>query len=179
MTRCNLEASEEIARQLRLRDIGGMVMIDYVDMVMPANRDLVLRRLVECLAPRPTKHQVAEVTSLGLVQMTRKRIGQGLVEAFSRNARPARAVVSSCIRSADRFGRLRRSLRARGGDRSSKPTSTVAAPLPAPNRLVPAPTSKPNWLRLPPLPSLPTTRRKSERKSNRVSCLTRGKNHLI
>ena len=83
VTRCNLEASEEIARQLRLRDIGGMVMIDFVDMVMPANRDLVLRRLVECLARDRTKHQVAEVTSLGLVQMTRKRIGQGLVEAFS------------------------------------------------------------------------------------------------
>ena len=83
VTRCNLEAAEEIARQLRLRDIGGMVMIDFVDMVMPANRDLVLRRLVECLARDRTKHQVAEVTSLGLVQMTRKRIGQGLVEAFS------------------------------------------------------------------------------------------------
>lgn len=83
VTRCNLEASEEIARQLRLRDIGGMVMIDYVDMVMPANRDLVLRRLLECLARDRTKHQVAEVTSLGLVQMTRKRVGQGLVEAFS------------------------------------------------------------------------------------------------
>ncbi|MFT9243445.1 MAG: Rne/Rng family ribonuclease, partial [Bifidobacterium aquikefiri] len=83
VTRCNLEASEEIARQLRLRDIGGMVMIDYVDMVMPANRDLVLKRLLECLARDRTKHQVAEVTSLGLVQMTRKRVGQGLVEAFS------------------------------------------------------------------------------------------------
>ncbi|WP_420829366.1 Rne/Rng family ribonuclease [Bifidobacterium miconis] len=83
VTRCNLEAAEEIARQLRLRDIGGMVMIDFVDMVMPANRDLVLRRLIECLARDRTKHQVAEVTSLGLVQMTRKRIGQGLVEAFS------------------------------------------------------------------------------------------------
>ena len=83
VTRCNLEAAEEIARQLRLRDIGGMVMIDFVDMVLPANRDLVLRRLVECLARDRTKHQVAEVTSLGLVQMTRKRVGQGLVEAFS------------------------------------------------------------------------------------------------
>lgn len=83
VTRCNLEAAEEIARQLRLRDIGGMVMIDFVDMVMPSNRDLVLRRLVECLARDRTKHQVAEVTSLGLVQMTRKRVGQGLVEAFS------------------------------------------------------------------------------------------------
>ncbi|MFT9231467.1 MAG: Rne/Rng family ribonuclease [Bifidobacterium sp.] len=83
VTRCNLEAAEEIARQLRLRDIGGMVMIDFVDMVMPANRDLVLKRLLECLARDRTKHQVAEVTSLGLVQMTRKRVGQGLVEAFS------------------------------------------------------------------------------------------------
>ncbi|MFD0705649.1 Rne/Rng family ribonuclease [Alloscardovia venturai] len=83
VTRCNLEAAEEVVRQLRLRDIGGMVMIDFVDMVMPANRDLVLRRLVECLSRDRTKHQVAEVTSLGLVQMTRKRVGQGLVEAFS------------------------------------------------------------------------------------------------
>ena len=70
-------------RQLRLRDIGGMIMIDFVDMVLSSNRDLVLRRLVECLARDRTKHQVAEVTSLGLVQMTRKRVGQGLVEAFS------------------------------------------------------------------------------------------------
>ena len=83
VTRCNLEAAEEIVRQLRLRDIGGMIMIDFVDMVLPANRDLVLRRLVECLSRDRTKHQVAEVTSLGLVQMTRKRVGQGLVEAFS------------------------------------------------------------------------------------------------
>lgn len=83
VTRCNLEAAEEIVRQLRLRDIGGMIMIDFVDMVMEENRDLVLRRLVECLSRDRTKHQVAEVTSLGLVQMTRKRVGQGLVEAFS------------------------------------------------------------------------------------------------
>jgi ribonuclease E len=83
VTRCNLEAAEEIVRQLRLRDIGGMIMIDFVDMVMEENRDLVLKRLVECLSRDRTKHQVAEVTSLGLVQMTRKRVGQGLVEAFS------------------------------------------------------------------------------------------------
>ncbi|MBQ5557620.1 MAG: ribonuclease E/G, partial [Aeriscardovia sp.] len=83
VTRCNLEAAEEIVRQLRLRDIGGMIMIDFVDMVLESNRDLVLHRLVECLARDHTKHQVAEVTSLGLVQMTRKRVGQGLVEAFS------------------------------------------------------------------------------------------------
>ncbi|WP_454729582.1 Rne/Rng family ribonuclease [Cellulosimicrobium protaetiae] len=83
VTRNNLEAAEEIVRQLRLRDIGGIIVIDFIDMVLESNRDLVLRRLVECLGRDRTKHQVAEVTSLGLVQMTRKRVGQGLVEAFS------------------------------------------------------------------------------------------------
>jgi ribonuclease E len=83
VTRNNLEAAEEIVRQLRLRDIGGIIVIDFIDMVLENNRDLVLRRLVECLARDRTKHQVAEVTSLGLVQMTRKRVGQGLLEAFS------------------------------------------------------------------------------------------------
>ena len=83
VTRNNLEAAEEIVRQLRLRDIGGMIVIDFVDMVLESNRDLVLRRLVECLGRDRTRHQVTEVTSLGLVQMTRKRVGQGLVEAFS------------------------------------------------------------------------------------------------
>ncbi|WP_421734314.1 Rne/Rng family ribonuclease [Cellulomonas sp.] len=83
VTRNNLESAEEIVRQLRLRDIGGIIVIDFIDMVLESNRDLVLRRLVECLGRDRTKHQVAEVTSLGLVQMTRKRVGQGLVEAFS------------------------------------------------------------------------------------------------
>ncbi|MCT1438314.1 Rne/Rng family ribonuclease, partial [Brachybacterium paraconglomeratum] len=83
VTKNNLEAAEEIVRQLRLRDIGGIIVIDFIDMVLEANRDLVLRRLVECLGRDRTKHQVAEVTSLGLVQMTRKRVGQGLVETFS------------------------------------------------------------------------------------------------
>jgi len=83
VTRNNLEAAEEIVRQLRLRDIGGILVIDFIDMVLESNRDLVLRRLVECLGRDRTKHQVAEVTSLGLVQMTRKRIGTGLLEAFS------------------------------------------------------------------------------------------------
>ncbi|MEV4356397.1 Rne/Rng family ribonuclease [Nonomuraea sp. NPDC049625] len=83
VTRNNLEAAEEIVRQLRLRDIGGIIVIDFIDMVLESNRDLVLRRLLECLARDRTKHQVAEVTSLGLVQMTRKRVGQGLLEAFS------------------------------------------------------------------------------------------------
>jgi ribonuclease E len=83
VTKNNLEAAEEIVRQLRLRDIGGIIVIDFIDMVLEANRDLVLRRLVECLGRDRTKHQVAEVTSLGLVQMTRKRIGTDLLEAFS------------------------------------------------------------------------------------------------
>ncbi|MDR2114694.1 MAG: Rne/Rng family ribonuclease, partial [Bifidobacteriaceae bacterium] len=83
VTRNNLEAAEEIVRQLRLRDIGGMIVVDFIDMVLESNRDLVLRRLVEALSRDRTRHQVAEVTSLGLVQMTRKRVGQGLVEAFS------------------------------------------------------------------------------------------------
>src|SRR6201986_1690176 len=83
VTRNNLEAAEEIVRQLRLRDLGGIVVIDFIDMVLESNRELVLRRLLECLARDRTKHQVAEVTSLGLVQMTRKRVGAGLLEAFS------------------------------------------------------------------------------------------------
>ncbi|MDE3722751.1 Rne/Rng family ribonuclease [Nocardiopsis sp. N85] len=83
VTKNNLEAAEEIVRQLRVRDIGGIIVIDFIDMVLESNRDLVLRRMLECLSRDRTKHQVAEVTSLGLVQMTRKRVGQGLLEAFS------------------------------------------------------------------------------------------------
>ncbi|TQN32349.1 ribonuclease E [Haloactinospora alba] len=83
VTKNNLEAAEEIVRQLRLRDIGGIIVIDFIDMVLESNRELVLRRMLECLSRDRTKHQVAEVTSLGLVQMTRKRVGQGLLEAFS------------------------------------------------------------------------------------------------
>jgi len=83
VTKNNLEAAEEIVRQLRLRDIGGIIVVDFIDMVLEDNRDLVLRRMIECLGRDRTRHQVAEVTSLGLVQMTRKRIGTGLLEAFS------------------------------------------------------------------------------------------------
>ncbi|MFM9049874.1 MAG: Rne/Rng family ribonuclease, partial [Actinomycetota bacterium] len=83
VTKNNLEAAEEIVRQLRLRDVGGIIVVDFIDMVLESNRDLVVRRLVECLGRDRTKHQVAEITSLGLVQMTRKRIGQGLIEAFA------------------------------------------------------------------------------------------------
>jgi ribonuclease E len=83
VTRNNLEAAEEIVHQLRLRDIGGIIVIDFIDMVLESNRELVLRRMLECLSRDRTKHQVAEVTSLGLVQMTRKRVGGGLLESFS------------------------------------------------------------------------------------------------
>ncbi|WP_341954441.1 Rne/Rng family ribonuclease [Salinibacterium sp. TMP30] len=85
VTKNNVEAAEEIVRQLRLRDIGGIIVVDFIDMVLESNRDLVLRRLVECLSRDRTKHQVAEVTSLGLVQMTRKKLGLGLLETFSEN----------------------------------------------------------------------------------------------
>jgi len=90
VTRNNLEAAEEIVRQLRLRDIGGIIVIDFIDMVLESNRELVLRRLTECLGRDRTKHQVTEITSLGLVQMTRKRVGQGLLEAFSETCETCR-----------------------------------------------------------------------------------------
>jgi ribonuclease E len=83
VTKNNLEAAEETVRQLRLRDIGGIIVIDFIDMVLESNRDLVLRRLTEALARDRTRHQVSEVTSLGLVQLTRKKLGTGLIEAFS------------------------------------------------------------------------------------------------
>jgi ribonuclease E len=83
VTQNNLEAAEEIVRQLRLRDLGGIIVVDFIDMVLESNRELVMRRLLECLGRDRTKHQVAETTSLGLVQMTRKRVGQGLLEVFS------------------------------------------------------------------------------------------------
>jgi ribonuclease E len=90
VTKNNLEAAEEIVRQLRLRDIGGIIVVDFIDMVLESNRDLVLRRLVECLSRDRTKHQVAEVTSLGLVQMTRKKLGLGLAESFAEAGSAAR-----------------------------------------------------------------------------------------
>ena len=96
VTRNNLEAAEEIVRQLRLRDIGGIVVIDFIDMVLESNRDLVLRRLTEALARDRTRHQVSEVTSLGLVQLTRKRLGTGLIEAFSTHMPALRGPRASC-----------------------------------------------------------------------------------
>ena len=83
VTANNLEAAEEIVRQLRLRDIGGIIIVDFIDMVLATNRELLLRRLIECLSRDRTRHQVSEVTSLGLVQLTRKKGGTGLAEAFT------------------------------------------------------------------------------------------------
>jgi len=146
VTRNNLEAAEEIVRQLRLRDIGGMIVVDFIDMVLESNRDLVLRRLVECLGRDRTKHQVAEVTSLGLVQMTRKRVGQGLVEAFSetcehchgrgfivhdepieKNGRPDAGAAQPV---ADTSGDAKRSRRKRGGAAKEPATTTPHAGVP-------------------------------------------------
>ena len=125
VTSNNLEAAEEIVRQLRLRDIGGIIVIDFIDMVLPANRELLLRRLVECLGRDRTRHQVAEVTSLGLVQMTRKRIGTGLAEAFTvqcenchgrgYHTHEAPVATQAPADGGDRDGNGRRSPRSRGG----------------------------------------------------------------
>src|SRR5690348_4018675 len=114
VTRNNMEAAEEIVRQLRLRDIGGIIVIDFIDMVLESNRDLVLRRLTECLGRDRTKHQVAEVTSLGLVQMTRKRVGQGLLEVFSEPCEHCRG--RGVIVSTDPVDEKRRSGGSGGGN---------------------------------------------------------------
>ncbi|MEU1156543.1 Rne/Rng family ribonuclease, partial [Streptomyces sp. NPDC005918] len=118
VTRNNLEAAEEIVRQLRLRDLGGIVVIDFIDMVLESNRDLVLRRLLECLGRDRTKHQVAEVTSLGLVQMTRKRVGQGLLESFSETCVHCngRGVIVHMEQPSSAGGGGKRKKRGRGGD---------------------------------------------------------------
>ena len=79
----NLEAAEEIGRQLRLRDIGGIIVIDFIDMEIEKNRQAVLRRLRETLAKDKTRTQVFEVSNLGLVEMTRKNVSKGLLESFS------------------------------------------------------------------------------------------------
>jgi len=153
VTKNNLEAAEEIVRQLRLRDIGGIIVVDFIDMVLENNRDLVLRRLIECLGRDRTKHQVAEVTSLGLVQMTRKRIGQGLLEVFSEpceacqgrgyhvHSEPvvAKAAASETEGPAVRSGRRRKGADAepvedtdtgkgRARKRGAKPTGSSGAP---------------------------------------------------
>jgi ribonuclease E len=79
----NLEAATEIARQLRLRDIGGIIVIDFIDMLLEKNKDLVIRTFREALARDKTRAQVFDITPLGLLEVTRKRISAGLVESFS------------------------------------------------------------------------------------------------
>ncbi len=167
VTKNNLEAAEEIVRQLRLRDIGGIIVVDFIDMVLESNRDLVLRRLVECLGRDRTRHQVAEVTSLGLVQMTRKRIGTGLLEAFSETCEhcQGRGLIIhehpvEAKRSDDEGGRGRGGRRSRGGkgrgsggdagDTTATATATATA------RRRPRPRTSPRWPGPPPT-SPPTT----------------------
>jgi len=124
VTKNNLEAAEEIVRQLRLRDIGGIIVVDFIDMVLESNRDLVLRRLVECLSRDRTKHQVAEVTSLGLVQMTRKKLGLGLAESF--------AEAGSAARVQEQQPRKGQEQRRRGGQAGKSGGSGQGAPASAP-----------------------------------------------
>ncbi|MBJ3810372.1 ribonuclease E/G, partial [Streptomyces flavofungini] len=121
VTRNNLEAAEEIVRQLRLRDLGGIVVVDFIDMVLESNRDLVLRRMLECLGRDRTKHQVAEVTSLGLVQMTRKRVGQGLLESFSETCVHCngRGLIVHMDQATTAGGGGKRKKRGRGGDQGA------------------------------------------------------------
>ncbi len=139
VTKNNLEAAEEMVRQLRLRDIGGIIVIDFIDMVLESNRDLVLRRLVECLGRDRTRHQVAEVTSLGLVQMTRKRIGTGLLEAFSETCTHCQGrgliIADAPVDPPQQSEEPRRSRRSRGGrgrgsDESPTPETTAKPPSP-------------------------------------------------
>jgi len=126
VTKNNLEAAEEIVRQLRLRDIGGIIVVDFIDMVLESNRDLVLRRLVECLSRDRTKHQVAEVTSLGLVQMTRKKLGLGLLETFSE---PCEVCAGrGLIVHHDPVVKHRASAGSQGGRRSSRQSSGGSQP---------------------------------------------------
>ena len=134
VTRNNLEAAEEIVRQLRLRDIGGIIVIDFIDMVLESNRDLVMRRLLECLGRDRTRHQVAEVTSLGLVQMTRKRVGQGLVEAFSSPVRVLQRARLHRPRGPGGEDRLGRRARARRGVRLAPAGSARRVRSPRPSR---------------------------------------------
>ncbi|WP_031053454.1 Rne/Rng family ribonuclease, partial [Streptomyces sp. NRRL WC-3774] len=136
VTRNNLEAAEEIVRQLRLRDLGGIIVIDFIDMVLEQNRDLVLRRLLECLGRDRTKHQVAEVTSLGLVQMTRKRVGQGLLESFSETCVHCngRGVIVHMEQPTSAGGGGKRKKRGRGGD-GHEHTHEAAAVVEAPEEI--------------------------------------------
>uniref|UniRef100_UPI000A43C9AA ribonuclease E/G n=1 Tax=Nocardia pseudovaccinii TaxID=189540 RepID=UPI000A43C9AA len=136
VTRNNLEAAEEIVRQMRLRDIGGMIVVDFIDMVLESNRDLVLRRLTEALGRDRTRHQVSEVTSLGLVQMTRKKLGTGLVEAFSTTCEHCHGrgivvhtypVELTGAEDSTRSGRETGSRRRRGRDKGAAASAPAAA----------------------------------------------------
>ena len=159
VTSNNLEAAEEIVRQLRLRDIGGIIVIDFIDMVLPANRELLLRRLVECLGRDRTRHQVAEITSLGLVQMTRKKIGTGLLEAFTtecphchgrgvemhdlpvESQKQADGGTRDNGREGRRGGGGRSSGGSGGGRRRSEPKADAPKPEPSPSASEPVPVS--------------------------------------
>jgi len=149
VTKNNIEAAEEIVRQLRLRDIGGIIVIDFIDMVLESNRELVIRRLLECLGRDRTKHQVAEVTSLGLVQMTRKRVGSGLLEVFSEPCPHCggRGIIvhpepvdkpASEGNGGGRNGGGRGSRRSRGGSQQSAAPTAAVLPPPNPNGPTPA-----------------------------------------
>ena len=167
VTRNNLEAAEEIVRQLRLRDIGGIIVIDFIDMVLESNRDLVLRRLVECLGRDRTKHQVAEVTSLGLVQMTRKRIGQGLLEAFSEpcevcNGRGIKVHLEPVLHSSEHV----RPERSDKGERLARVAKASKAAKAAGDRPAPAATELGRGRRRPSGAARPAGRR-SERRARR------------
>ncbi|CAN5613078.1 hypothetical protein BH24ACT15_BH24ACT15_22660 [soil metagenome] len=98
--RNNIEAAEEIAKQLRLRDMGGIIVIDFVDMIVPANRDEVLKRFKRELARDKTKSRVMEISKLGLVQMTRKNVSKGLMESFTEETDdviPGRRVIEDLL----------------------------------------------------------------------------------
>src|SRR5205823_1264663 len=79
----NLEAAEEVARQLRLRDIGGMILIDFIDMLLDQNKEKVIETLREALARDKTRSQVFDISPLGILEVTRKRVSAGLLESFS------------------------------------------------------------------------------------------------
>lgn len=143
VTRNNLEAAEEVVRQMRLRDIGGMIVVDFIDMVLESNRDLVLRRLTEALGRDRTRHQVSEVTSLGLVQMTRKKLGTGLVEAFSTTCEhcqgrgiivhpfPVEAKPDDGARGGSQRGDSGSQRKRRGRDKADNPGANATPPAPS------------------------------------------------
>lgn len=83
VTKTNLEAADEIARQLRLRDIGGIILIDFIDMLLEPNQDKVINAIKTAMAQDKTRSQVFDMSPLGLLEVTRKRVSAGLLESFS------------------------------------------------------------------------------------------------